>query len=789
MGAAGLNAAAALFLVSAVVWAGVAVAAGYTWMLYVALPLGSVAILHALFAIGSGSPFGVPVTVATYMVYALAQLYGAEWLASKDLGRWTRPLHVWGAVTLALVLAFSQTAGNLRFGSAGPTGAIAWFIGAGVVAHLAWLHRRPSYLHGAFALLAVALVTSLAWLVPGVSPDAPEMVATFLTLALAQIYGAHWLETRAQRTWAEPMVAWGSVTLALVLLATAPFEAYRFGRVGPTSILTWLVGTAVVFHFAWLHRRPWYLHGAFALLTVSLLTSLAWLIPGVRLDGTATVVTFLALSLAQIYGAHWLETRDERAWATPIFAWGRVMFALILLASGPFGVFRFGVRPGPTAVFTWLVGTSVVFHFAWLHRRPWYLHVAFPLLSATMLMSLVWLVPGFRFDAPETIATFVALSLVQVYGARWLEIRGQQSWAAPAFIWGAITMAASFITSLVSMLWVSVWVGVWLRPHAGLDSRSLTFLSLSIVYAATFLHLAWMNRHGLGWLARFGTDVPAYLGLTLLTGAFAWGAFDSSAGGFHLAILSVWFLAGSLIGRVLTGDLQAVYGRSLRRISAVTVWLPLILALGADSFLPLASTYVLGALLYGIEGWLDGSRPKGYVAGILAAVAYAAVLQWQGIQEPQAYVFPYGLAVLYVAHLERPDAGYGTIAGRLQVSERTLYQALTWVGLALLYGVSVAQSMQANGAPYLALALVEAVLGLFWGLRQQSRSWVMLSAFCLVAEAVLQLFETVIALPAWVLLGAAGGILLTGGVLALAKRQEILALREAAVEEWDAWKA
>jgi hypothetical protein len=176
------------------------------------------------------------------------------------------------------------------------------------------------------------------------------------------------------------------------------------------------------------------------------------------------------------------------------------------------------------------------------------------------------------------------------------------------------------------------------------------------------------------------------------------------------------------------------------------------------------------------------------VAGILTAVTYGALLQWQGVHEPQAYVLPYGLAVLYAAHLERPGLAAGEQATMLPVSEGQLYRLLTWGGLELLYGVALAQSLQENGTPYLALTLVETVAGLFWGLRIQSRSWVLLSSGFLVGEAVFHLFDTVIALPAWVLLGGAGAILLTVGVLALAKRQEILTLRRTAIHEWEAWK-
>jgi hypothetical protein len=79
--------------------------------------------------------------------------------------------------------------------------------------------------------------------------------------------------------------------------------------------------------------------------------------------------------------------------------------------------------------------------------------------------------------------------------------------------------------------------------------------------------------------------------------------------------------------------------------------------------------------------------------------------------------------------------------------------------------------------------------GLLWGLRNRSRSWVVLSSGFLAATAIAQLAGYIVDLSTWVLLGGAGVILLTVGLVALQKRQRILELRRAVTQEWGAWSA
>ena len=256
-----------------------------------------------------------------------------------------------------------------------------------------------------------------------------------------------------------------------------------------------------------------------------------------------------------------------------------------------------------------------------------------------------------------------------------------------------------------------------------------------------------------------------YLGLAVLAGAVGWGLFDTRFGRYHLTLLAGWLLLGSLVGRALpAGDLAEVYGKPLHKFGLVTVWVPLILGLFVGGPLAVTAVYLVAAALYGVETFYQKSRELGYVTGLLTAAAYAGLLQWQGINEPQVYIIPYSLAILFAAHLESDGRD------RYLFHPKELLLALTWGGLTLLYGFSLVQSLSPQGGPYLALMVGETVAGVLW-----------------VRQQLLQVIDDIISLPAWVLLGGAGVVLLTAGVLALAKRQEILATGRTVAREWEAW--
>jgi len=471
-----------------------------------------------------------------------------------------------------------------------------------------------------------------------------------------------------------------------------------------------------------------------------------------------------------------------RRWSFSVAA-GFITAALTVL---PFSALVVAVFPSGLAVGTALFAASTLVYVgvAIASREAWLLHGTFILLNLTLWCVLNLAIAGPRVDSPATIGTYVALSLAQLYSARWLETRLSPSWAWPVYIWASVNMVLSFGDALIAALRAGAAIGFRIAPHTGLRPQGLMFIAVSALYGAALLHAAWLQRGSTEPVLRLAKRVLAYVALTVLAGAVGWGVFDTRFGGQHFAVAAAWLLMGSFIGLNLRGaELAELYGKPLVNFGLAVVWLPLSLALLFGSPLSTATVFVVGGVLYGVSAFYRRSWGLGYTAGLLLAAAYGWTLQWQHVYELQAYAIPYGLALLSAARLEQ---------SRWQRDESHSLDSqmfLTWSGLALLYGTALAQSLArgSQGAPYLALEIAETVAGLLWGLRIRSRSWVVLSTGFLAAETVFQLFDYVIALPAWVLLGAAGAVLLTAGVLALAKRQELVSVGETARREWEAW--
>lgn len=719
---------------------------------YLYAPTGLVVAGMVLFLAHEGAGKGLPDFLTTPF-RRLALLAGALLtLALLGTAFETRPQlgPAWNSVVIGFVLAAAL------FGYHGHVTRWFWTRGA------------------AYCLLPFSYVLFLAAL------HAPTLVAGAAIMALGILY--------LGVSFTSPLRSYGTrdawtlrgIGYTLALLTTG----LALGRTQDLA-LALVADVAILAGSAYAYRdRDWWIAWAWSAIWLFMLP---WLLVFTLIFPASLSVFFSplwspawSLGLALLCGNYLVLGAALRRWNLGLAA-GFVSAALTVL---PLSALMAAVFSKGLAVGTALFAASVLIYgaVALTSGRAWLLHLGLPLLNVALWSALNLFVVTPRITGPITIGSYVALSLAQLYAARWLEVGGRERWAAPVYVWAVVNLLLSFTDALIAALIAGAAIGFRITPHTGLSPQVLTFLTVSLLYAAALFHFAWLCRSGKGWLAWTGRSAMTYLGLAVLAGAVGWGLFDTRFGQYHLTLLAGWLLLGSLVGRALpAGDLAEVYGKPLRTFGQVAVWVPLILGLFVGGPLAVTAIYLVAAVLYGTETFYRKSRELGYVTGLLAAVAYAGLLQWQGINEAQAYVIPYGLAILFAAHLESVGReGY-------LFHPQELLLALTWGGLTLLFGFSLVQSLSPRGGPYLALLVGETVVGLLWGLRTRSRSWVALSSGFLAAEALLQVIDDVIALPAWVLLGGAGVVLLSTGVLALAKRQEILATGRAVAREWEAW--
>jgi hypothetical protein len=428
----------------------------------------------------------------------------------------------------------------------------------------------------------------------------------------------------------------------------------------------------------------------------------------------------------------------------------------------------------PAAV---LLGTAAALWLgaAWYRgsSRPAYLAGLW--LEVALVIAFGHLAPTDSWDGPVAVGLLVALGLGQLVVAHYSERLPAAPWSWPLHAWGALNLVAAWGLALS---WVArtAWYTPVI-PHDGLSEAGLVWLGAGGLLGAVCLAAAWLKADRPGWSA-WARGLLTYAGLAVLAVAFTYAVWDRRVGDYVAAAVAGGCLLGIVLSQILPrGRLARTYGDALRCFSLVVIWLPLAAVVADWEPAPAAVAYLVATLAYALDAYRHRALWIGLLAVGFGAVAYAATLQARGVTEVQAYVLPYGVGILGLLHYYR---------ARLA---QEVYALLTVVGLAILYLPTLAQSLSAAApAPYIALMLAEGLVGLAWGLRQRSRLYVLASTVALLAEVGFQLFHEIAALPSWLLIGAAGTILLTAGVLALARQAEMVALGRALGREWNAWQ-
>jgi hypothetical protein len=160
--------------------------------------------------------------------------------------------------------------------------------------------------------------------------------------------------------------------------------------------------------------------------------------------------------------------------------------------------------------------------------------------------------------------------------------------------------------------------------------------------------------------------------------------------------------------------------------------------------------------------------------GALVVVIWGVLMALE-VREPQAYVFPAGLALLGTGWNERRHG-------------RSLqYQGCMVPGMAVLMGSAFIQSLGAGNWPYALLLTAESAVAIVWGVRRQLKRCVQVGGVALLANAIAQLGPAFVELSGWIQIGLIGALLLGSGMLALFKREELLATRQRLTTEWGKW--
>ncbi|MGB1249800.1 MAG: SCO7613 C-terminal domain-containing membrane protein [Candidatus Promineifilaceae bacterium] len=314
------------------------------------------------------------------------------------------------------------------------------------------------------------------------------------------------------------------------------------------------------------------------------------------------------------------------------------------------------------------------------------------------------------------------------------------------------------------------WLAVWLATGIAL-----------VCLALTWAERKWLLNHPFGYKNQ---AVPGFLtavaALAIFIGHFNLIAILSNNQMRDWPLISVGLSAAFVVlSWLLRSETQhKLFGLPLNAIGFATSVVPLAFMIEFGWWMIAIVCAVVGAIAVA-DGWLRrGTIFRRYqlFAGLgLFISAWWAILAHNGIEEVQWYVLPLGLTLLLMALAER------------QAGREIPYRLFTFLGLMILFSTALAQSF--DHLRYALLLLVESLLAIAIGVQIRSRAYVQFGLFTLIANGLIQYGPAFANLPRFVQLGTIGSTLLTLGLLALFRREQILRTRDLLQEGWREWDA
>ncbi|MCB0019656.1 MAG: hypothetical protein KDE09_17820, partial [Anaerolineales bacterium] len=217
----------------------------------------------------------------------------------------------------------------------------------------------------------------------------------------------------------------------------------------------------------------------------------------------------------------------------------------------------------------------------------------------------------------------------------------------------------------------------------------------------------------------------------------------------------------------------------LRLVGLMAAVIPLAeaVARGLDSGWSLTTTLTLAIISATVaaDAIIRRQRHEFYASLGLVVLTIWSIWLDAAIIEEQAYILPFGLLLLGIGWAERHE------------QHQARFQMASWLGLILLLGSSFLQSLPREALGYTALASFEAFVALVIGIRAHSRHYVLAGGVALLATTLAQIGPAFIDLSRWAQLGITGTILLAAGLLALFRKEQLLATRRRLASEWRQW--
>jgi hypothetical protein len=593
------------------------------------------------------------------------------------------------------------------------------------------------------AAILFTVTLSLALHELNISFSAISMILMVLAILYLMIgYALENRESRRAAGW--PLYATAYAISILVTILALPSK--------PDLVRILFADVAILVASAAIHRVYWWVYGAVWLFMLPVYLTITLYVSELPYQGL--LMDLLGLNYA---AAGYILGRRKLFLGAPFLAAAAFLSiaTIVLTWSNPI-----------TAALVMAVSAGLYFLAAYWLGWSWLLLPGLVLLNLIVLTINVIL---FDYQPPiehALLISYTFLGVVFIMAGLVLQRTNQDRWSWPLYVVGAIDICATYLTSLAFTDWFTI--------------------GISAVTALMMFSFAWLEREFITKLTKF--PILTYLGIgvlfighfLLLFLVFGEGGWDFNWPPYTVSLCAVFIALAWLLK---WDPVEKIYSYPLRWSGLCLMAVPLLGSLVMFTLsLPTESRPIIVAVTYGIAGvvftgdaLIKRDSREFYFSLASFLVVIWAVLFAFGIDEPQAYIIPIGLTLLGVGWYE------GTRGGKL------IYMLLTYAGLILLLGSAFIQSIPRGAYAYALLLGIESLFAIGWGIRAHCRCYVQVGGLALIANAIVQLGPGFIDLPRWIQIGLTGAILLTGGMAALFKRDQILNTRQRLTDEWRGW--
>jgi hypothetical protein len=357
--------------------------------------------------------------------------------------------------------------------------------------------------------------------------------------------------------------------------------------------------------------------------------------------------------------------------------------------------------------------------------------------------------------------SYAALGVVLVMVGYALRRRDHEGWGWPLYIVASLDLLAAYGTAMVDDYYMAI--------------------GMSLVSSILLLTFAWLERSE--FQKRKLPHLLTYLGLLVVfIGHFflleELNVDYDQVGPMYTAGVCLLFVGVAWLLR--SEESVKIYADPLRRTGLGLMLIPVAASIwiAVYDYEPIiaAATFAIAGVTYSADAARRKSVYQAYVGGMSFLLVLWSVLMAFEVDEPQAYILPLGLALLFGGWNER------------RRGKQTTYNRVTRLGLILLLGSTFLQSLPRGAIGYTLLLAIESVVAIVWGVRKRSRNYVRYGSIAFLANVIVQLGAGFVDLSRWVQIGLTGGILFGGGLLALSKREQLLATRERFTKTWREWE-